>query len=294
MQDEPHNAGAGRPHVDPVALRRARGRIDAAAQAPWLHAEAARRMAERLPLVKLQPQQVLDWSGPAGASSALLHKAYPRARQQLVMDAPAAAAARRWWQRRAATPECVTADGVGPGACELLWSNLRLHAERDPQTLFDQWHRALAVGGFLMFSTLGPGTLLELQDLYRSAGWGDAYAPFVDMHDLGDMLVHAGFADPVMDQETLTLTWPDTEALLLELRSLGANVASNRFAGLRTPRWRDRLAEALRARAVNGRPALTFELVYGHAFRGAPRLPVQSQTTVALDDLRAMIRSSRT
>jgi malonyl-CoA O-methyltransferase len=114
------------------------------------------------------------------------------------------------------------------------------------------------------------------------------------MHDLGDMLVAAGFADPVMDQETVTLTWPSGAALLDELRKLGANVDPRRFAGLRTPRWRRRLAEALEAQAgADGRPRLAFEVVYGHAFRVAPRPRVAAETAVAVDDMRAMIRASR-
>ncbi len=92
------------------------------------------------------------------------------------------------------------------------------------------------------------------------------------MHDLGDMLVQAGFADPVMDQETITLTWDSPQALLAELRSLGGNASPLRCAGLRTPRWRARLLRPWNERAgADGRLALAFEVVYGHAFKAAPR-----------------------
>jgi malonyl-CoA O-methyltransferase len=114
------------------------------------------------------------------------------------------------------------------------------------------------------------------------------------MHDLGDMLVHAGFADPVMDQERVTLTWPDAAALLAELRGFGGNVDPGRHAALRTPRWRRRLEDALGALAgPDGRPALQFELVFGHAFRPAPRPRLAAETAVPLADLRAMVRSGR-
>jgi malonyl-CoA O-methyltransferase len=90
-----------------------------------------------------------------------------------------------------------------------------------------------------MFSTLGPGHLARAARHLPPARLGPAaLLPFVDMHDLGDMLVQAGFADPVMDQELLTLTWADADALLAELRTLGANVSRDRHPGLRTPRWR--------------------------------------------------------
>ena len=171
---------------------------------------------------------------------------------------------------------------------------MMLHAVPDPERVMQQWRRALAVDGFLMFSTLGPDTLAGMRALYSGAGWGMAHAPFTDMHDLGDMLVGAGFADPVMDQERLTLTWATPEALLAELRTLGTNADPARFGGLRTPRWRTRLLGALRERAgSDGRIALEFELVYGHAFNPLPRAKVTGETHVPLDDLRAMVRGAR-
>jgi malonyl-CoA O-methyltransferase len=293
MQAERGDDGQRGHQVDAVALRRAAARVSGAAQPPWLHAEAGRRMAERLPWVKLQPAVVLDCSGPAGGSTALLAQAYPQARQwALVAEAPTLTP-RRWWQRRPTGPEPIVADALPDGAAELLWSNMALHGAVDPQPVFERWHRALAVGGFLMFSTLGPGSLTGLQQVYRQNGWGEPFAPFIDMHDLGDMLVQAGFADPVMDQEMLTLTWPDAKALLDELHALGANASPRRHPGLRTPRWRNRLGTALQAQAADGRPALSFELVYGHAFKAAPRARVQAETAVPLADMRALIRSSK-
>ena len=253
-------------------------------------------MAERLPVVKLKPALLIDWWSATGASRELLRAAYPKAR--VLRVEPAAAIARPaapWWQhiaRRAALS--VEAAAVQPGAAQLVWANMVLHAVFDPGVLMAQWRRALAVDGFLMLSTLGPDTLRTLRDIYRDAGWGAAHAPFTDMHDLGDMLVRAGFADPVMDQERLTLTWATPEALLGELRTLGANADPARFAGLRTPRWRSRLLGALRERApADDRIALEFELVYGHAFNPPPRIKVAGETRVALDELRTMARSGR-
>jgi malonyl-CoA O-methyltransferase len=114
------------------------------------------------------------------------------------------------------------------------------------------------------------------------------------MHDLGDMLVEAGFADPVMDQEVLTLNWADGGALLAELRGLGGNVHPQRQAGLRTPRWHKGLQQALGELAgADGRPALEFEIVYGHAFKPAPRARMAAVTTVAAHDLQRMARAGR-
>lgn len=298
----PPERSARRP-LDPAALVHVLARMQRAPQAPWLHGEVARRMAARLAVIKLKPETVIDWGAFLGASRALLVAAYPHARVLAVEPDPARRDATRavleapWWSPRrwAAQPAgAVTEAELGTGQGQLLWSNMGLHGALDPQAVMAAWHRALQAGGFLMFSTLGPGSLEGLRALYSARGWPLPHAPFVDMHDLGDMLVAAGFADPVMDQETVTLTWPSGAALLAELRQIGGNIDPRRFAGLRSPRWRRHLADALETAAGNdGRPRLAFELVYGHAFRAAPRPRVAAETAVALEDLRAMARTGR-
>lgn len=288
--------------VDPAALARALRRQAATGAAPWLHGEIARRMAERLALIRLQPAVVVDWWAAAGGSAAALAQAYPKAARLRVepatLSGPAAGPAPkpRWWspQRWRAEAAAIDEDAVPEAAGQLLWANMVLHAVADPPALLQRWQRAIAVEGFLMFSSLGPDTLAGLRELYRDAGWGPPHAPFTDMHDLGDMLIEAGFADPVMDQEKLRLTWATPEALLAELRTLGGNADPARHAGLRTPRWRDRLLAALRDRAgADGRVGLDFEIVYGHAFKALPRAAVAAETRVALEDLRRMARSPR-
>ena len=291
--------------LDSVALARLQLRLGRAPSAPWMHSEVARRMAERLPVIRLQPQQLIDWGAHLGASRDLLARAYPKATVLAVeSDSPRRAATATappapWWSPRhwsaaAATAEvCLEAD-VSAASAQLVWSNMGLHGALDPQRVMAQWHRALQREGFVMFSTFGPGTFERLRQLYRHRGWGVPHAPFVDMHDLGDMLVHAGFADPVMDQEQVTLTWPHATAMLAELRQLGANLDPGRFAGLRTPRWQRQLSDALAETAgADGRPSMGFEVVYGHAFRPEPRWPLGAETRVPLDELRLSARSTR-
>jgi malonyl-CoA O-methyltransferase len=286
--------------IDAQALRRAQHRMASAPEAPWLHQEVARRMAERLPLIKAQPATVLDWWSRAGGSQVVLRQAYPKTALKAVetlatLSGPTAAATKApqtpWWRRwTSSTPSLADADVPERGA-ELVWANMVLHHSADPGALMVQWRRALTVDGFLMLSTLGPDTLRGLRELYRDAGWGSPHAAFIDMHDIGDMLVGSGLAGPVMDQEMLTLTWASPEALMAELRSLGINADPARQAGWRTPRWRARLAAALRERAgTDGRIALGFEIVYGHAFNPPPRAKVASQTEVSLDDMRALVK----
>jgi malonyl-CoA O-methyltransferase len=278
--------------VDATALARHRRRLHAAAAAPWLPAEVARRMAERLGILRQPPRTVLDWGAFVGGSQEALRAVLPQARVQAVEpEGPRLVAAPSWWRAPFRRPAAAWLPGAVPeGAAELLWSNMTLHGAADPPAVLAAWHRALAVDGMLMFSTLGPGTLGSLNALYAEAGWGPAMAPLVDMHDLGDQLVQAGFADPVMDQETLTLTWADANAALAELRSLGGNAAHGRAEGLRTPRWRSQLEAALEQRAGGGRVALAFEIVYGHAVRPVPRARVAPETVLPLDDLRRMVR----
>ena len=289
--------------VQAEALARITRRMGRAAEAPWLHGEVARRMAERLGLIRLQPHALVDWCSFNGASQALLSQAYPQAQVQRV-EADAALLQRgqarsesRWWSPRrwtGAHATWVAPTQLAAGGVDLLWANMMLHQIEDPLALMQQWQRALAVDGFLMFSTLGPGSLQGLRAVYARLGWPAPHAPFVDMHDLGDMLVQAGFADPVMDQEVLTLTWSDAEALLRELRSLGGNADPQRHPGLRTPRWRRRLcAQLQQLQGSDGRLRLDFELIYGHAVRTAAKPRLAAQTAVSLDEMRAMVRSGR-
>lgn len=283
--------------IDRAALLRVVQRQAAAPEPPWLHAEVARRMAERLQIMKLVPTVVIDWWSRSGASRQALRSAYPRA-QRVQVEPDAVFRQPRnvpWWSvGRRGAGEAVAESAVPDAQAQLLWANMMLHAVADPGALLSQWRRALSREGFVMFSTLGPDTLKTLREVYRDAGWGAAHAPFVDMHDVGDMLVRAGFADPVMDQEMLRLTWATPAALLSELRGLGANAEPARHAGLRTPRWRARLEAALAERAgTDGRIALEFEIVYGHAFNPPPRVAVTGETRLTAADLQRMARTGR-
>ncbi len=289
--------------LDALAVRRALRRQAAGGGAPWLHREIARRMAERLAVIRLQPDLVLDWWGGPGGGSQALAQAYPKARR-ISVEADEAwrsrlLAERRgpWWSParwKGGDPADVLLDGVDalPEGAELLWANMMLHAVADPPALIARWHGLLRPGGFLMFSCLGPDSLRRLRGLYHQAFGAEPTVDFVDMHDLGDMLVQAGFADPVMDQEQVTLTWPNAEALLAELRGLGGNAHPARFPGLRTPRWRKRLIAALEEglRGPDGRLQLCFEISYGHAFKGEPRIKVRQEVRVSVADMRAMAR----
>ncbi|MBX9792868.1 MAG: class I SAM-dependent methyltransferase [Burkholderiaceae bacterium] len=284
-----------------AAIRRRLGRMPAS---PWLHAEIARRMAERLALFRMSPNRIVDWGAFLGGGGSLLTAAYPQA--ALIAVEPTADLAVRsrqalrspWWSGRRwkAPPAEVIIDPTTdlPVEAELVWANMALHAVKDPPALMQRWHRMLTAGGFVMFSCLGPDTLRELRALYARLGWPAPTVDFVDMHDLGDMLLHAGFADPVMDQEALTVQWDSAEALCNDLRMLGGNACPARVAGLRTPRWLERLHRELDGvRNASGRLSVTFEIVYGHAFKVAAKVETAQETQVSLDEMRRLMRDAR-
>lgn len=288
------------PTLDPVAAQR--WWRHAPAQSPWLHEEVGRRMQERLEWIRLSPQSWADWRPVQGGlhAHALVAERYPHARQQCVEDRPAHVAVLRsalapsLWQRiKGAGPYVVSKPEEG--SVQMLWANMLLHTSDEPSRLIEQWHRALAVDGFLMFSCLGPDSLRELRGLYARLGWSPPAHEFTDMHDWGDMLVATGFAEPVMDMERITLTFDTPARLIQELRELGANLSVHRHRGLRGRQWRATLESAVDAslRDQDGRLALTFEVIYGHAVKPAPRLKVASESALSMQEMRQMLRSGR-
>lgn len=297
----PKSEAADPRQIDPPALARQLRRLARAEAPPWLHLEVATRMAERLPIIKLQPKRVLQWSAFLGGAGPLLSSNYRQAEQVCVeptaeLQARSEAAHKRaWWQalRGVAEVAVVAPQAVTNGQAELVWANMCLHAGPDLPATLAAWHAALAVDGFVMFSCLGPDSFVELRPLFKRMGWGETAPQWWDMHDIGDVMVGVGFADPVMDQERVTLTWANAEDLLRDLRALGGNLAPTRFAACRSRTWRRQLlAELEGLRGPDGRLSLSLELVYGHAFKPKPRLRVSAETSLSLEEMRAMVRRS--
>ena len=288
------------PTIDPVAA--ARWHAAAPAQSPWLHEEVAQRMDDRLQWIRQPPAAWCHWDAVRGGlqGHALVSARYPQALCQVTETSPHCLSVaiqvltRPWWsparwsagRPRFGLPE--------DGSVQMLWANMALHMASDPQALIAQWHRALAVDGYLMFSCLGPDTVNELHAVYAALGWPPAGHSFTDMHDWGDMLVHAGFAEPVMDMERIRLTFATPQRLLQELAELGCNLHPQRFPALRGRHWRGRLHEVLQDKlgdpAQDGQLALTFEIIYGHAYKPKPRVRVSASSAVSLQDMRAMLR----
>ena len=289
--------------VDPRAVARVRRRLAAADEPPWLHREVARRLAERLQVLRQPPGQWLDWGGFLGGGASEVARVWPQA-QRVVVEPDAELLARSrdalrrpWWNwrgQRAAEAAVVLETDVAPAAAGMLFANMVWQASDDPDALLRCWHRALAPRGVLMFATLGPDTLRELRTIYAAQGWPAPHPRYVDMHDIGDALVQHGFDDPVMDQEVLRLSWSSPAALLAELRQWGGNIAVTRFAGMRTRAWRHALETSLsQAADPQGRICMSIEVVYGHAVRGQHRATAGEPVRVGLDELRSNLPSRR-
>ncbi len=291
------------PTIDPLAAARFDGLVQASS--PWLHEEVARRMEERLALIRLQPAVWTHWEPLKGGMAAheLLARRYPDSKCFLALghekhvEVARKKIAKPWWKlARWTSPK--TQIALPPsGEAQMLWANMALHMAADPQALIAAWHKTLAEDGFLMFSCFGPDTLRELRGLYQQLGWPAPSHEFTDMHDWGDMLVASGFAEPVLDMERITLSYETPERLLAELRTLGRNLHPGRFAALRGRGWLALLKQALRAQladpADGGRLKLSFEVVYGHAIKPARRLAVNTETTVSLDEMRKALQRNK-
>ncbi|HLA34550.1 MAG TPA: methyltransferase domain-containing protein [Rhodocyclaceae bacterium] len=260
--------------------RRLRADFSAAAASYDAAAVLARatgqRMAERLDYVKIAPQRIADIGCATGDGLRELQRRYAAA-LPLALDYAApmlrevARRAPRWQRLTRRAPRCVAADvralPLASNSLDLVWSNLMLHWLDDPLTALREIQRVLAPGGLLMLATLGPDTLQEMRAACAKVGAGETVRHFPDMHDIGDLLLAAGFADPVMDREMLTLSYARRSVFLADQRRLG--VRDSLLGRQDWHTWR----QAFRAwpHDAAGKWPMSYEVVYGHAWKPAAR-----------------------
>lgn len=272
----------------------ARRRFDRAAarysDAARLEAEVGSRMLERLDYVRVAPQRILDAGAGTAREAQRLLERYRGARlvaldfslQMLRRAQLGGGLLSRLMGRSRPLPLCADFERlplVG-ASIDLVWSNMALHWLDEPIEALREFHRVLANDGLAMFSTLGPDTLKEL----RAATGGRRVHRFMDMHDLGDRLVGAGFSAPVMDMEIITVSYSDENALLRDLRDTGQTGArADRPRGLAGRGFLAGLQASLRAQSRERRLPVTFEVVYGHAWKGAPRAAAGDGAVVRLE-----------
>jgi len=250
--------------------------------------EVASRLFERLSYMRQSATRVLDLGCGRGVCRVMLLRQFPGA-QYLGIDLSEAMLAaagpppsrrdrlKTWFAgKEGAMRVCASAERLplADGSIDMVFSNLMLHWHPAPHEVIAEIGRVLRTGGLVLFSSYGPDTFQELRAACQNTLVAARPMPFVDMHDLGDMLLASGFSTPVMEADTLRLNFASARALLAEARALGGNPRADRARGLVAgPRARA-LLQALQAQAdTQGQIALSFEIVIGHGWKSAPRSP---------------------
>jgi len=240
-------------------------------QAAALQQEVGQRLTQRLGLVKMQPDRILDLGSGTGHCIPDLFARYKKA-QVVALDIalPMLEHARKRgrWLRR---PRCICADAerlpFADSSFDLVFSNLMLQWCVELETVFAELQRVLRPEGLLLFTSFGPDTLSELRGSWQQVDGYSHVNAFPDMHDVGDALVRARFADPVMDVERITVTYPDVWKLMRELKQIGAhNVTAGRPRGLTGKARMQRLVGAYEQYRSQGVLPASYEIVNGHAW----------------------------
>jgi malonyl-CoA O-methyltransferase len=286
--------------LDALAVRRAFDRasstFDAAAV---LHGEVRDNLLARLDLMAVTPGVAMDIGTGTGHGAKALIRRYPKALVIALDVAPRmllAAAQRQSWLRRFARV-CGDAERLplAAGSVDLILSNLMLQW-CDLDAVFAECRRVLAPRGLLSFTTLGPDTLRELRSAWGAVDSRTHVHRFIDMHDIGDALVRAGFASPVLDVERYTLSYLDTRRVAADLKATGAhNAARGRPRGLTGRHRFAQVQAAYEAYRQDGRLPATYEVVFGHAWApaGAAPRPASAGASVSLEEIKQQLRARR-
>lgn len=236
----------------------------------FIHARLREELLGRLDWTQLKPSRVLDLGSGSGAAIADLRSRYPDA-GLIALDHNAGVL-----PQVDARADRVCADaGALPlpdGSVELVFASLTLAYCPDLPACLAEARRVLRSPGLFSFVTLGRDSFLELGRAWATA---DQYAhipPQPDMHDLGDLLVRAGFSEPVLDTDVMKVSYAEPDRLWQDLRASGAaNSLSQRNPGLTGRQAVARLEAALRSLAgADGRFDITLEVVFGHAWSAGP------------------------
>ncbi|MCF6264886.1 MAG: malonyl-ACP O-methyltransferase BioC [Xanthomonadales bacterium] len=250
----------------------------------WLQQEVGGRLLERLDELNTQPQTVVDMGCGTGLHSIALKNRYPKAEVIGIDFAEGMltqAKKRNSWRRKVDYRQADMGNcGLADASVDLLYSNFSLQWAVDLRAMFNEWRRIMKPSGLLLFTTLGPGTLLELRQAWEKVDNKAHVNDFIDIRDVGDALVAAGFYEPVMDAEMLTLTYSSVHKLMRELKGMGAhNVNHQRQHGLTgAGRMRAMCAAYKDFRLPDGRYPASWEVIYGVAWQPEDGQPVRTIT----------------
>ncbi len=292
MNEQPHSplqTGAPDVQQDPVDQhsldRRAVRRSFSAASGDYdrvavLQTEVRNQLLERLDILKLNPAVVLDLGCGTGPASKRLQQRYPQA-QVIAMDAAVGMLQQAGMQytliqklpgnflQRGFQRVCADAFRLPlqTASVDLVFSNLMLQWCDPPDAVFAEIRRVLKPEGALLFASFGPDTLRELRTAWASVDQHTHVNRFIDMHDLGDAMMRAGLAEPVLDVERFTLTYSDAMGLMRELKAIGAhNVNAGRLHGLTGRRVFKQMLAAYDTQRRDGVLPASYEVVYGQAW----------------------------
>lgn len=278
--------------LDPRSVRRA---FDKAAATYDAHAalqrEVVDRMLERLDCMRLDPRVVCDLGAGTGYAARALGKRFGKARVVLADLAPAmlrqARRQRRWFSKEHYLCADAKALPFASGSVDCLFSSLTFQWCEELDAVFRECQRVLRPGGLLFFSTLGPDTLKELRAAWASVDAVPHVNRFTDMHEVGDGLIRAGFASPVMEREDLVVTYDEVGTLLKDLKGIGAtNQHRERRRELTGRNLLTRLADAYESFRTNGLLPATYELVFAHGWVSPEQRPQDGSTIFPLSQLR--------
>lgn len=241
-----------------------------------VHAEIRTRLLERLDIVRMTPASVLDLGAGTGQATRALKRRYRDAHVTALDLSPSmllqAGNQSRFFRRFSRAAGDAQRLPFADATFDLIFSNLMLQWVGNPDAAITEARRVLRPEGLFTFTSLGPDSLKELRHAWAAVDDREHVHAFIDMHDLGDALVRAGFVEPVMDTERLTITYPDFPALAAELQGSGStNVAYGRHHGLMGRAAFRRAQSALASLRRNNVLPVTLEIVYGHAWAGVQR-----------------------
>lgn len=284
------------PDLNPHQLRRACDRVAPGYDAAdFLCAEVRQRLLDRLDLVSIEPLHILDLGCGTGAATQMLNQRYPQA-QVTGLD---------WSEKmlaiaRAGGTSVVCADShelpCPDASFDLVVSNLMLPACSDYERIFCEVRRVLRTPGLFLFSTLGPDSLKEIRRAWAKVDRYPHVHDHDDMHLLGDAVVRAGFREPVMDVEMLTIRYGETDAMIRDLRAMAAtNFSQRRRRGLTTPgNWNRAITALESGRDTDGKLPFTAEVITGQAWTGDPGIGVPLEDGEARFPLSQLRRSRLT
>lgn len=264
-----------------------------------LQREVADRLLERLDILKMVPDTILDLGSGTGYCSEKLSQQYPKARITSLDLATAMvdktrARFSKWSRfRRAHQFVCGDAESLpfADNSFEMIFSSLTIQWCSDLEKTFSEMKRVLKPGGVVLYTTLGPDTLKELRTSWAAVDEQVHVNTFLDMHDVGDAMLRARLAEPVMDMEQLTMTYDDAMTLMRDLKTLGAhNVNPGRQHGLTAPKKLKAVMQAYEQfRTADKLLPASYEVVYGHAWRAESENELSQQPpgefAITLDQL---------